>query len=547
MSTGEDLPTFKDPEAQFERFGFIDSYDRIRLPGLTWESGNMFNDTTFMPNCNMEDAVFNDTVWDNGADKNLRLHQEPPVLTEIFYSNPMRRLQAVEQLTLPPEYTTIPNTAAFSRFEHIWGSVLFVKQLAKKEGVIEDQVLSYQLRTLLSDMAHTTGSHIGDWLFQGVGEGEDQHDIELGEYLAVTGVTDILRKHHVEPETVILPEVSDWVEAPAPDLCVDRVDYGLREMNRWNDAVRHMALGVNDFTLTPENKLAMTDQRIARIFAEGYLLLSQEHWSEPTHRFLEEMLMLKTKLFYAQYGAPDTWVFTAPEEPAGLIPLHEMHPRDLMYVTDPTQAMSLARHNLGGNTLDAIMRNIAQYRRQYVWPGRRERIYSYMHQFTDPDSYSAILKSGSYIPLESEDFSTYLGEYPPYLPVGFTVLDTAETDSPSDPAYIDFPQPPFKTRQIDPLVQTGGGFERLSELDPSFAERLVEHEARIKQANIARLVIPDKQTNELIRGIVDNVESHWQERLTSSRRMNKNELRRLVDASSREIHGRYPFLSFLSY
>jgi hypothetical protein len=85
----------------------------------------------------MEEAVFDDPVWQFGSPENLRLGEklEDDVLLSIFYSDAIRRLQAVEQLTLPPEYTTIPNTGAFSRFEHIWGSVLFVRQMAAQQGI----------------------------------------------------------------------------------------------------------------------------------------------------------------------------------------------------------------------------------------------------------------------------------------------------------------------------------------------------------------------------------------------------------------------------
>ncbi len=546
MSTGNSLPSFQDPEGQMERFGFEDRFSPSRLPGLGWEAGNMFTNTSFMPNCDMDDGIFSDTVWGMGYDGRLELRQEAPVLSEVFYSNAMRRLQAVEQLTLPPLYSTIPNTAAFSRFEHIWGSVLFVKKMADKSGLSPEDTVNYQLRTLVSDMAHTTGSHIGDWLFQGVGESEDQHDSELKTFLDVVGITDILKEHDIDPVAVVFPDKADWVEAPAPDLCVDRVDYALREMNRWNDIIYNSNFGVRDFVITPDNKLAMTNQQRARLFAEGYLLLSQEHWSEPTHHFLEELLMLRTKLFYAEHGAPDTWVFD-PRGSAGLVQLIDIHPRDLMYVTDPTQLQALARPSLGGNTLDAIMRTIAQYRRQYVWPGRSSRIASYLQQFSTDDNYDQVLAAGNFKPLNSDEFKTYLNEFPTYMPIGFTIMDKADADVTYSHEHIDFDQPPFKVRQIDPLVQTATGYERLSQLDPSFSDRLAQHKAELTQPKVARLTVPDTKTRNMLRAVIDNVEAGWIERIASSRRMSREELKALVDVSGYDIHGQYPFLSFLSY
>lgn len=549
--TGEGrFPSFEDDvEAQNERRGFIDPYGYVNnLPGSTWQEGNMFNGRAFVPNCNMEDAVFNDTVWQFGRPDRLRVleGESATVLGEIFFNDGIRRLQAIEQLTLPPDYTTIPNTGAFSRFEHVWGSVLFVRQIAEKHGITGKAATELQLRTLVSDVAHTFGSHLGDWMFQGVGGAENQHDIELESYLEAVGINDILRKHDFDPQSVIFPDINDWVEASQPDLCVDRVDYGLREMNRWNDVVHLSAFTADDFILTPENMLAMKDQQRARIFAEGFLLLSQEHWSEPTHRFMLDMLMLRTKLFYAEGRAPRSWVF-APGDEVALMPLHEIHPRDLMYVTDPAQMQAYALPNLGGHTIDAIMKSVAQYRRQYVWPGRRERINQYMSQFSDNETYRQGVRSGHFETLNSPVFHSYLDEYPQTLPGGFAILDGRQAAATKNDISIDLAQPSFKTRQIDPLVETHTGFRRLSDLDKTYAARLDEHKATMAVEHVARIVIPDPTTNNMLHQIVNNVEAGWKERLENTRRMTPQELQALVSVSAREIHGTYPFMTFYSY
>jgi hypothetical protein len=196
------------------------------LPGASWESGNMF-EYHQMPNFNMEDAVFNDVnAWGFGNPGSLHVRELPnKVFTEIFYSDVARRLLAIEQLTTPPQYSTIPNTGAFARAEHVWGSVLFTQQMCIKHKIDDETAAKYMARTLTSDLAHTTGSHLGDWIFQGIGGAEDQHDQELMEYLEATGVATMLRRNNIEPAEVVFPEVNDWVVASQPDLCVDRVDY----------------------------------------------------------------------------------------------------------------------------------------------------------------------------------------------------------------------------------------------------------------------------------------------------------------------------------
>lgn len=106
-------------------YGWVDD-----LPGSDWQGGNMFEGTAFVPNCNMDAGIFYDPVWNDKL--SISDGDNAAVLGNIFYNNSLRRLQAVEQLTLPPEYSTIPNTSAFSRFEHIWGSALFVRQMTVK-------------------------------------------------------------------------------------------------------------------------------------------------------------------------------------------------------------------------------------------------------------------------------------------------------------------------------------------------------------------------------------------------------------------------------
>ena len=509
------------------------------LPGSNWQSGNMFEGTVFVPNCNMDTGVFYDPVWNDKMNINDGAHAI--ALGEIYYSNPMRRLQAVEQLTLPPQYSTIPNTGAFSRFEHIWGSALFVRQMTDRYRIAEPIATTLLLRTLVSDIGHTFGSHLGDWMFQGMGEAENQHDIELTSYLGAVGVTAILEKHGFSPTDIIFPEINDWIESNQPDLCVDRVDYGLREMNRWNKGIADAKFDSDDFVITPDNMLAMKDQQRARLFAEGFLLLSQEHWSEPTHRFMLDMLMLRTKLFYGNGGAPRSWVFDPDlNAKTALVPLHTIHPRDLMYVTDPAQAQAYEFPHSDELAIHGLMEKIARYHRQHRWPRRSQQIAEYMDQFAEAN-YDSVLTAGTFSRL-TDDYA-----YTANLEGGnFQIMTSDDADSRHDGRAIDLPLVTLKSRQVDPLVETVDGFKRLSELDPSFADRLLQHRRTMAQTYVARLVLDD-DTARLLRDTLAQAETNWHKRLASSRRMSPSELRSLVSVSAREIFGSYPFMTFHPY
>ena len=157
------------------------------------------------------------------------------LLMELARSPLFRRLQAVEQLTLPPHFATLPNTTYFSRWQHIWGSLAFVRKMTEGDDRFDDrQRTILELRTLFSDVGQTAFSHLGDWIFQGVQGGENLHDQDLRELLEVFGVDNLLEKYGLTLDETVFPEIDDWVECPSPDLCVDRVDYGLREILRWS-------------------------------------------------------------------------------------------------------------------------------------------------------------------------------------------------------------------------------------------------------------------------------------------------------------------------
>lgn len=519
------------------------TYSAARLPGQTWESGNMFTHGMFVPNCNMDEGVYMDPVWRDGSPDRLVVNARGrEVLSALFYSDPVRRLQAIEQLTLPPQYSTVPNTGAFSRFEHIWGSALLVEQLSKTIGLGARETIRNMLRTAVSDVGHTTGSHKGDWMFQGVGGPENQHDLDLWHYLEATGVNDIFRNHGFDPEEVVFPPGQDWVEADQPDLCIDRVDFYTREANRTNQSFMLESYSSKDFVITPENTLAMKSLQRARYFAESALLVAQENWSEPTHRAVLDLFILRSKLFYADGGAPREWVFD-PTALTSLIPLDEIHPRDLMYFTDSVELQAFAYPSLVGNTLEAMMSAISQYHRQYVWPGRNRRINQYLEQFRSPN-YGEVLSKGSFVHFSDSTLDTFRDQYPGTLPLGFSIVEGVP--EPREDC-IDIPQPPFKKRQIDPLVQNGKRFQRLSELDPSYGVRLEEHALAVSSLKTARFAIPDPRTAGLVQGAINNTEAEWRARLQNSRRLTPDELKELVRVGASRIHGQYPFMTFFDY
>ncbi len=452
--------------------------------------------------------LIDDPIWGN-----CEIGNRPG--DEIFlelYTNPLvQRTAAIEQLTLPKHFSTMPGSTEMSRWEHVWGSVVFVRKMVDKaeaQGRVFDdrEVLSWQLRTFVSDLGHTAFSHLGDWLFQGYGGKEDQHDEELHDILEIGGVHDILRRHNFLPEEITFPDIHDWIENSSPDLCVDRVDYGAREIARWVTGYEPSTDWLARFQLDEQNRIVLPSKEQAKAFAVNFALLATEHWGHPVHR-------LQLQLFGELVRS-----IIADEELRSLFWEDIHHPRDLLYTVDgdvnaSSRAVGELNHDLFGVLLD-----IARAQRKIFAHGRHtelEQAVSAMTTYADSKMMSELKSFPN--PLEARHWTTnYTGAKPGTL--DFIPVDSVATVEDFDklPYALDVFLPPLKPRAIDPLYQAGDRILRLSETDEHFKE-LRNEQARIQsQAYVARLyAAPDFIAK--IKEKFQEVESIWQEKLKYKR------------------------------
>ena len=198
-------------------------------------------------------------------------------IMDLLYSDPVQRLALVEQLILPKGIATRPETTDFTRFEHSVGCMLLARRLG---GTAEQQI-----RALLHDVAQTAFSHLGDWLKQGMDGDDNHHDLVQKEYMLSFGIDQILAEHGFDFDEVFDPTIADFVERPSPDLCIDRVDYSLREFARWTcpDDVP----GLIEELRVQDDMIVFTNQMSARIFSENYKKLFWRHWAEVQHAVRE--------------------------------------------------------------------------------------------------------------------------------------------------------------------------------------------------------------------------------------------------------------------
>jgi hypothetical protein len=419
------------------------------------------------------------------------------VLVDLYRHPALQRLAAIEQLTLPKIYATMPGSFELTRWEHVWGSVVFTRKMlraAEAEGRAFDDrgKLKFQLRTLLSDVGHTAFSHGGDWLKQGFGGPEDSHDLGLFQFLEDVGVNGVLRRHSIEPAEVIMPEgAEDFVECPSPDLCVDRVDYGCREIARWVDPNSEKDW-LKQFFLDDQLRLVMSSKQSAARFALSYGLLATEHWGHPVHR-------LQLQLFA---GLVKGAVLANPPMMRG----NNLHPYDRLYTIDEDVAANIRASGTLNNDLHGLMLDIARsQRRIFSWSREQEIDHFLRGHLGDTQT-----KGEAFLhPLEAIIWvSKYTGVKPREIELIRVGSAEEVPDFGATPHTFDVFLPPLKPRAVDPLYQAEDGTTRRLSDDPQFKALISQHKQIQGQAYVARIYMSPDAATKLKTG-VRSVQKQW--------------------------------------
>jgi hypothetical protein len=433
------------------------------------------------------------------------------VLLRLLDNDLVRRSMSIEQLTLDPYMSTIPNTSHFSRWEHLWGSVVFVRKIIEQNNLQLDdrQALILQLRTFVSDLGHTSFSHLGDWMFQGFGGSEDQHDMELGELLKVSGIEEILTEAGIALDEVVFPEGQDWIECDSPDLCVDRLDYSVREMNRWQTRMHMLehVKGADNYVVDDNGRLIVKSEAAALSLFKGFSLLATEHWYEPVHR-LQLMLLeeLVKRNFVGHHNLVVEW------------PLAQgFHPRDYMYSVDQDFLSNMHTSDPFMWTLQPIARDIGREQRNIFVTRRMRMLGEYISQFVnDPYPEPGVMDTFRGMPLHSSRVGI--------IPVN---EQTEVADFGANPYTVDFFLKPLKPRKIDPLyLDKSGEVQRLSDTNEAVRADMEAQRRIMAQAYVARLIVTPDYKAIIDQGRAEN-RDEWVHHLEKPR-MNAQEFKRLL-------------------
>lgn len=187
------------------------------------------------------------------------------VLIDLINSNAVQRLKGVSQLGMPDEYY---HKKGYSRYEHSIGVLVLLRRLQSD--------LNEQIAGLLHDVSHTAFSHVVDWVL-GDSTKEDYQDNNHLEIISDSDIPEILDKYGFDYRKISNLKNFSLLEREAPSLCVDRIDYTLRELEL--EGKSGIVKKVFNNLTNKNGQIVFQDFGVAENFANEYMNLQNEHWA----------------------------------------------------------------------------------------------------------------------------------------------------------------------------------------------------------------------------------------------------------------------------
>ncbi|RLQ92272.1 HD domain-containing protein [Falsibacillus albus] len=200
------------------------------------------------------------------------------VIEELILSEPVQRLKEIHQ---GGASYLVNEKWNVTRFDHSIGVMLLIKKLG---GLVEEQIAG-----LLHDVSHTAFSHVVDFVFNH--KEEDYHEKIFSSVVENSAIPSILKKHGYDYADVLLDDTK-WtlLEQPAPELCADRVDYTLRDMQRYGQiSLEEAQRFLNDLIII-EGKMYLQDVEIAEWFVQTYYKEVIDFFMDPLNIYGYDLL-----------------------------------------------------------------------------------------------------------------------------------------------------------------------------------------------------------------------------------------------------------------
>ncbi len=188
-----------------------------------------------------------------------------PVLQDLTETQPVQRLKHVHQSGPTPFFM---DKAAVTRFQHSRGVMALLNRF---DAPVEEQIAG-----LLHDVPHTAFSHVADFVFPN--EEHEYHEQFLEKIVYDSEIPTILDQYGFDPDRVLDDSGFGLLERDLPDLCGDRIDYFLRDMQVV--AGKNMVQLLNALAVR-DGRFVLTDPSAAEQYALQYIEADNRFWANP--------------------------------------------------------------------------------------------------------------------------------------------------------------------------------------------------------------------------------------------------------------------------
>ena len=201
-----------------------------------------------------------------------------PLAIAIIQTKTFQRLDDVSQMGVYNRAFTYLNT---TRAEHSVG----VYYLLNRFGAEREE----QIAGLLHDVSHTVFSHVIDHMLQR-GLTQDFQDKKHGEFIRDSEIPTILQKHGLGSSIVSDLTSFTLLDRHLPNLCADRLDYGLRDGVICEVIpVEHVEMLLQGLEIAAEHWV-FTEPTMAEYYFEKSIQMARDWWA-PCWGVLQFQLM----------------------------------------------------------------------------------------------------------------------------------------------------------------------------------------------------------------------------------------------------------------
>lgn len=191
---------------------------------------------------------------------------DEPVLQELVDSAPVQRLKGVNQAG--PQTYFLDLDKPVSRFDHSVGVMVLLRQ--------HGAPLEEQIAGLLHDVPHTAFSHVVDFVFET--ENHEYHERFLEDVVKGSEVPSILDRHGFDVDRILDEDNFPLLERDLPDLCADRIDYFLRDMQ---EVAGEDVAELRGALATHDGRFVLDDRDAAERYALKYIEADERFWADP--------------------------------------------------------------------------------------------------------------------------------------------------------------------------------------------------------------------------------------------------------------------------